>query len=318
MKAAVLHAPYDLRIEETDVPKAGADGLVVRIPNCAVCATDTQQYVGATHPRLPMVMGHEAAGEVVEVGSDLSGYQVGDRLTFWCHFGCFAEYTRLLPHELAMGRLQDHVTWEQGANTQLLCACLRGTETAQIRPGHKAIVMGQGPVGLLVMQGARALGAQVAGVDLFDLRVDMARRLGADLALNAREKGWPQLIADQLGQVDVVFDCMNEDLSAEKTGLRDAAGLLRPGGLCVVLSLGEEPRGPAPQSLVHHQISLVPSYTPMERSRELMQMACNMVADGRVDVTTFITHRMELAQVAEAMELSRQRPDEVVKIMVRI
>jgi len=318
MKAAVLHAPYDLRLEERDVPQAGADGLVLRIHNCAVCGTDTQMYVGATHPHLPTIMGHEAAGEVVEVGSQLNGYQVGERLTFWCHFGCFAEYTRIVPADLAVGRLPDNVTWEQGANTQLLCACLRGVDTAQLQSGQRALVMGQGPVGLLVMQGAKATGAQVIGVDLYDLRVDMARRLGADMAIKAREPDWPERIRQELGEVDVVFDCMNEDLSQGKTGLRDAFRVLREGGRCVMLSLGEDPRGPAPQTIVHRLISMQPSYVPMERSRQLMQIACELVADGRVDVHTFVTHRMELDQVEEALRLSRERPDEVVKIMLRI
>ncbi len=319
MKAAVLHAPHDLRLEEVPVPEVRDDAVLLRIRACAVCGTDTQIYKGADPRPLPCILGHEASGEVVAVGRRVAGIGIGDRLTFWVSFGCFAEYASILPATLAIGHLADHVNWEQGANTQLLCACLRGVDRAGIQQGQKVVVLGQGPVGLLVLQAAKACGAAaVVGVDLFGVRLAMSRRVGAALALNGRDESWPDRVREEIGEADVVLDCMNDDLTAGKRGLELAFRTLRATGRCVILSLADELRGPAPQQIVHKCITVCPSYVPLDRSRELMHMACDLVATGAVDVDSFVTHRIPLAQVAEGIELSRTHPDEAVKIMVRV
>jgi len=321
MRAAVLHAPRDLRIEDVPVPSAGDDGLVLRIHSCAICGTDTQMYVGADPvTRYPSIPGHEASGEVVEAGPGAGSYRAGERLTFWVSFGCFAEYVRIVPHKIAVSRLDDGMTWEQGAITQLLCACLRGVDCADIRDGERALVLGCGPVGLLTLQAvkAHAQPAAIAAADLLDNRIALAAQLGADVALSAREPDWPRQVVDGVGEVDVVFDCMNDDLSADKDAGRKLLGAMKPGGRIIVLSLADEPRYPSPQAMLRRRVSLHPSYVPMERTRELMQLATALVAQGQVDVRSFVTHRLPLERVAEGMEMTRERPDEVIKVMVSV
>ncbi|MFQ5811347.1 MAG: alcohol dehydrogenase catalytic domain-containing protein, partial [Armatimonadota bacterium] len=132
------------------MPTAEEHGLVLKVHSCAICGTDTHRYFGTYGPRrYPTILGHEASGEVVEVGPHAASYEVGDRLTFWVSFGCFAEYVRIEPRNVAVGRLANDMTWEQGANTQLLCACLRAVDCASIQDGERVLVLGCGPVGLL-------------------------------------------------------------------------------------------------------------------------------------------------------------------------
>ena len=320
MKAAVLHGPRDLRIEEVPTPQAGPHDLLVRIHSCAICGTDTQIYFGAHQAgRYPMILGHEASADIVEVGRELSGYRVGERITFWVHFGSFAEYNCFDPARVAVGELPAHVTWDAGANTQLLCACLRGVDCSGLREGHTALVLGQGPVGLLTLQGARVYGAGTTlGVDLLDSRLAMSERVGATATVNASEPGWPERVLEAAGEVDVAFDCMNDDLSPNEDALEQLLRAMRPGGQIVVLSLGSRRRGPSPHRLVGRNVTIKPSYVPFERARELIGVACDLVGRGEVDVDSFITHRISLDEVARGMELTREQPESVIKIMVQV
>ncbi len=321
MRAAVLHGPRDLRIEDVPMPESGDDGLLLKIHCCAICGTDTQTYMGRYGSRqYPTRLGHEASGEVVEVGSEAGTCRAGDRLTFWVSGGCFAEYVRIVPANVAISRLDDGVTWEQGANAQLLCACLRGVDCADIQEGERVLVLGCGPVGLLTLQGVRAhtKAGAIGATDLFENRIALARQLGADVALSGAEPEWPQQVVDGIGEADVVFDCMNDDLSAEKDAGQKLLSAMAEGGRVVILSLSDEPRYPSPQAMLKKLVSLRPSYVPLERARELMDLAAAFVADGRVDVHSFVTHRVPLERLAEGIEMTRDRPDEVVKVIVGI
>ncbi|MFQ6097105.1 MAG: zinc-binding dehydrogenase, partial [Armatimonadota bacterium] len=320
MKAAVLHGPLDLRIEEVPTPEPGLDGVVVRIHSCAVCGTDAQMYVGAHQTvTYPIILGHEASAEVVEVGRNVTGHSPGERVTFWVKFGSFAEYNSFEPRNVAVGRLADNVTWDQGASAQLLCACLRGVDCSGLRDGQTALCLGQGPVGLLTLQAARARGAGVAvGVDLYENRLAASARVGARLTVSAHDPHWPERVREAVGEVDVAFDCMNDDLSPKRDALERLLMVMRPGGVIVVLSLADQCRGPSPQRQIARNVTIKPSFVPLERTRELMELACDLVAAGRVDVDSLITHRMSLDDVERGLQLSRQRPDEVLKVMVQV
>jgi len=321
MRAAVLHGPRDLRIEHVPMPTAGDDGLVLKVHYCAVCGTDTQTYFGRYGgDRYPKMLGHEASGEVVAVGPEAGSHQTGDRITFWVSGGCFAEYARIVPGNVAVGRLDDGMTWEQGANTQLLCACLRAVDCAEITDGERVLVIGCGPVGLLTLQGVRAhtKAAAIAAADLFENRVGLAAQLGADVAVSARDADWPQRVVDAIGEADVVFDCMNDDLSPGHDAGEKLLSAMTSGGRIIVLSLSDESRYPSPQDVLKKLVSVRPTHVPMARVRELMDISIALVANGSVDVRSFITDRIPLERVAEGIEMTRERPGEVVKVMVGI
>ena len=229
MKAAVLYGPNDVRIEDVPEPELVPGGALLRVRACAICGSDAMMYRGDHDCEYPTIMGHEAAGEVVVVADDVSKTKVGDRITFWCHYGCFAEYTCVPTAEVAIGHLAGSVTFEQGGNTQLLCAVMRGVECAELREGDRVLVVGQGPVGLMALQGARAKGAgKTVGTDLHPNRIAMSQRLGADLALDGGSADWPDAVRDQIGEIDVVFDCMTDDGTPDCRGLNQAMRCMRP------------------------------------------------------------------------------------------
>ncbi len=319
MKAAVFHGPMDMRIEDAPEPELVPGGALLRIHACAICGSDAMIYRGDHDYPHPSIIGHEAAGEVVAVADDARNVKVGERITFWCHYGCFAEYTCLPTHQVAIGPLGESVTFEQGANTQLLCAVIRGVRCAQLQKGERVLVLGQGPVGLMALQGARADGAaKVAATDLHPNRIAMSRRLGADIALDGAAPDWPDVVRDAIGEVDVVLDCMTDDESPQGQALEQAMKCMKVGGRYVMIGMGAQPRGLSALAMLNKQITLIPTYQPMDNVQEIMDQCCRWVADGSVDVTSFVTHRIQLEEVLEGFELVLNRPEEVIKVMVEI
>lgn len=319
MKAAVFHGPLDMRIENAPEPELVAGGALLCIRACAICGSDAMIYRGDHDYPHPSIIGHEAAGEVIAVADDARNVNVGDRITFWCHYGCFAEYTCLPTQQVVIGHLGESVTFEQGANTQLLCAVMRGVRCAKLQKGERVLVLGQGPVGLMALQGARADGAaKIATTDLRPNRIAMSRRLGADIALDGTAPDWPEAVRDTIGEVDVVLDCMTDDESTDRQALNQAMKCTRVGGRYVMIGMGARPRGLSALTMLSRQVTLIPTYQPMERVQEIMDQCCQWVADGTVDVTSFVTHRIQLENLAEGFEMVLNRPQEVIKVMVEI
>ena len=319
MKAAVLYGPNDVRIEDVPEPELAPGGALVRIHACAICGSDAMMYRGNLRSEYPAIMGHEAGGEVVATADDVSKVKVGDRITFWGHYGCFAEYTCLPTADVAVGHLAATVTLEQGANTQLLCAVMRGIECGEVQEGDRVLVVGQGPVGLMTLQGARATGAgSVVGTDLHPNRIAMSQRLGADLALDGASPDWPDAVRDQIGEIDVVFDCMTNDQTPDARAIDQAMSCLRNGGKYVMIGHGTKPRALNALTMVSKVITLIPTHQPMDRVQQIMDQCCQWVADGTVDVTSFVTHHLALEELAEGFDMVQSRPQETIKVMVTI
>lgn len=317
MKAAVLHGPKDLRIEDVPEPELEPGGALLRIHACAICGSDSMMYRGDHGLEYPASMGHEAGAEVVAVADDVSRVKVGDRITFWCHYGCFAEHTCLPTESVAIGWLPDPVTYEQGAAIQLLCAVMRGVDSAELREGDRVLVIGQGPVGLMVLQGARARGAgKTVGTDLHPNRIAMSQRLGADLSLDGASPDWPDAVRDTIGEVDMVFDCMMDDGTPDRRAMNQAMSCLRRRGKYVMLGQGTQPRAFSAFTMTTKLITLVPGHQPMGRVQHIMDECCQWVANGTVDVTSFVTHHLPLERLTEGLEMALHRRHEAIKVMV--
>jgi len=320
MTAARMHGPRDLRIEEIPVPPVPDDGLLVQIGCCAICnGSDRIQFLGEGGPKYPFVIGHEASGEVTAVGKHVAGYAVGDRLTFWGHQGSFAQFTAIRPHLLAVGKMPDGMTYEQGALTQLLCSILRGTESGKITKGDRVLVIGQGPVGLLAAQACKALGASpVITVDFHENRLEMSRRLGADVVVNAREDDMAEAVRKNAGAVSVVFDAYGDDLAPDGATMGRAIELIEEHGRYILFGLSHKYRSFSPARVLYKKISLVTTHVPQPVAQRVMQDAVRFVAEGTVRVDPIITDRISLADLEDGIIRTIERPAEVIKVVVNI
>ena len=217
MNALVLTAYNTFTLEDVPTPTPRRDEVLVRVRACGICGSDVHGMDGTTGRRIPpIVMGHEAAGTIAETGDDVEGWRIGDRVTFdstiycgkcaYCkqdrvnlcedrrvlgvscedyrQHGAFAEYVAVPARVLYA--LPDAVPFEHAAMVEPAAVALHAVSHASIVPCDSAVVIGAGMIGLLIVQALRARGyQQIIAVDVEDARLELAKRVGADHALNA-------------------------------------------------------------------------------------------------------------------------------------
>jgi L-idonate 5-dehydrogenase len=334
MKAAVIHAPLDLRIEDADIPAMGPYDVRVRIRAGGICGSDLHYYLhggfGTVRLKQPMILGHEIAGEVMEVGAQVSRVQPGDRVAInpsqpcgHCRFcldgkpnhcldmrfygsamrmphvqGAFREV--LVCNEVQAVPIPAALPLEKAAFAEPLAVCLHAARQAGPLLGQRVLVTGSGPIGALAVLVARQAGArEVVATDIMEAPLAIARRIGADIALNTA--GDPEALtrfkADK-GRFDAVFEA-----SGSGVALAGAMEVTRPGGTIVQLGLaGGEMTLPI-NMLVAKEIALRGTF----RFHEEFAWAVHFLATGTIDVSPLLTEIVPLSEAVRAFELAADR-----------
>ena len=328
-RAAVLYAPGDLRVEQRSTPEPGPREVLVEVAAVGVCGSDVHYYehgrIGPFVVREPLVLGHESAGRVAALGSEVTRHAVGDRVTLEpgvpcgrcreCRAGrynlcrdvrffatppidgAFANYVTI--HEDFAFALPDTVSDEAGALMEPLSVAIWACRKANVSPGDRVLVTGAGPIGLLAQQCALAFGATgVTVTDVSDARLELARRTGATRALHAGE---------DVGEVDALIEC-----SGHPAALAAGVAAVRPAGTAVIVGMGPEEDATVPLSLIQaREIWLTGTF----RYANTYPTAIALAAEGRVDLEAIITGRYELADAEAALNAGREDPANV-KAMV--
>jgi L-idonate 5-dehydrogenase len=334
MKAAVIHAPRDLRIDEIAHPTTGPGEVMVRIRAGGICGSDLHYYqdggFGTVRIREPMILGHEMAGEVVEIGTGVTGLAVGDRVAVnpsrpcgHCRYclegvpqhcldmrfygsamrmphmqGGFREFL-VCPAAQAV-RLPADTPLELAAFAEPLSVCLHAARQAGSVHGRRVLVTGVGPIGALCVLVARHGGArEIVVTDLADAPLAMAKRVGADLALNARTD--PQALdrfAADKGHFDVAFEA-----SGAGPALAGALQAVRPGGTIVQVGIGGSEAKVPLNTLVAKEINLRGTF----RFHEEFAWAVDLLSARALDVMPLLTEILPLDQAARAFELAGDR-----------
>lgn len=267
------------------IPEISEDEILVKIHATAICGTDLHiyhwgEYAANRMKRLPMVFGHETAGEIVEIGKNVTGYQIGDRVTTETHIPCnhcyqcqngrphlcenmqifgvtvpgaFSEYAVF--HKDCIMKLEDGITYEEGAMLEAMGAGVHGVEVAQVK-GKTVLVSGCGPIGLMVVGACKAHGAQsIIACDLVDSKLELAKTMGADYVINSGEE-------DLENAVKALTNGVGVDATIDITGNGKAivAGLrsLRKAGIFISVGL---PNGKIPIDLTEDIIYREVVYT---------------------------------------------------------
>jgi len=346
MRAAVYRGPGEISVETVPVPDILDGEILVRVRACGVCGTDLKKIEQALVPP-PRIFGHEVAGVVAAVGAAVKGYKVGDRVATHHHIPCrecfycarklfsqcefyrrtgttagfepagggFAEYIRVMDWIVAGGTvpIPDNVSFEEASFLEPLNTCLKALETASLEPGEVVVVYGQGPVGLLMMQAARAQGARVLGLDFLEARLETARELGAEAALDpARD--------DVVRAVAGMTDGRGADLAivaaASPEAVADAQRIVRRGGR-VLLFAQTVPGELIPvdaSSICMEEKRLIGSYSA---SVELQEKAAQMIFERRINVARLISHRFPLERLEEGIRLASHPSASSLKIVIQ-
>jgi threonine dehydrogenase-like Zn-dependent dehydrogenase len=312
---------------DTPVPHPGEGELLVKVAACGICGSDLHIYeweLGAERavPTMPAVLGHEPAGEVVEVGPRVSGFKVGDHVALdpfgqcgqcghctagrynYCDHptrlsGAFAEFC-IAPVNNAWV-VPKSMDLETAAMLEPFGTGVHAVELSRLHAGDSAVIEGPGPIGLSAALSARALGVTsivITGLNVDEERLALAGRMGfRTVAVN--DRGWTDQVLALMppGGADVVFDASG--------ALDSARQIVRKGGTLVQLGWpARDVAGAELRALFFHGVTIIPSRV---RTPETWRRAIAMVAGGAVDLKPMVTHRYDLDHGLEAFELLKKR-----------
>lgn len=333
MKALVYHGPRDLRLEQVPTPQPGAGEVRLKVLSTGICGSDVHGYLGITGRRIPpMVMGHEFAGVVDAAGHGADGVPVGLKATVqpvnfcgeceYClrgetnlclrrrFFGVMAENGSMaeylcVPAKLVVP-LPEGLSMEQGAMSEAIAVAYGAVRRAGDVSGRSVLVVGAGPIGLFILQMAKALGAgRVTVSDLDENRLKKALELGADDAVNP---GRQDLSAALPGGVEVSFEAVGTTATVAQ-----AISATKSGGTVVWVGNSHKIVEVDMQSVVTRKISILGSY--IYTHREFAE-AVELLGRGVIKCAPLISHRFPLEQGPQVFAAMADRPGDYLKVVL--
>jgi alcohol dehydrogenase len=352
MRAAIFVEPGRIVLDDKRIPDVGALDALVRITTTTICGTDVHILKGEYPVEKGLTIGHEPVGIIEKLGSAVAGYQEGQRVIVGaitpsgtsnaCLCGCLsqdgvgtkhgfkamggwrfgntidgcqAEYVLVPDANANLTLVPDDLTDEQVLMCpDIMTTGFAGAESGQVRIGDTVAVFAQGPIGLCATAGAKLSGATtIITVDGIAERLDISRRVGADVTINFRE-------TEPVAEIMRLTDGRGVDVAIEALGTQqtfeNALRVLRPGGTLSSLGVYSSdlriPLGAFSAGL--GDIKIVTSLCPGGKERLRRMMA--VIQSGRVDLKPLVTHRMKLEQIEAAYELFANQRDGVLKIAI--
>ncbi|MEM0223710.1 MAG: zinc-dependent dehydrogenase [Thermofilum sp.] len=342
MLALRLHDKKDLRLESVDLPRLEGPGAILRVKAAGICATDVKAYITGARTKLPITLGHEFAGEIVEASDEYREY-IGRRVVVnpnifcgRCEYclrgehvlcpnrytmgidvdGSFAEYVMIPDRAFKVGgvcEIPSNLSYEEASLIEPLSACFRGQRKLGIGPGEVVAIIGAGPIGLMHLKLAKAFGAaKVIMSEIDDKRLEIAEKLGADYLINPAREDLEKRMHEITGGrgADVVIVAVSVGAAQ-----RDALKIVARGGrvnFFAGLPAGKE-EIPINTNIIHYkQITVLGTsmQTPFEFRRTL-----DLVSAGIVDLKPLITHVFGLNDGLEAFSTALR--GEGLKIVIK-
>lgn len=338
MRVAMYYSNSDVRLEEMPVPEIGLGEILMKVHASGICGSDLMEWYRL--PKAPLVLGHEVAGEVVEVGDGVQKFAPGDRVIATHHVPCntcryclrgnhsscrtlrtthfdpggFAEYIRLPAINVDRGvlKLPDEVTYDEASFVEPLGCVVRGQRLAGFGMTDSVLVMGSGITGLLHIQLARAQGAgRIMATDVNDYRLRAALDFGADAAIHAGDDAASRVKEINDGRLpDMVIVC-----TGAASAIDSAFRLTDSGGTILFFA----PSGPDARMSVPFNdywwsgIKTVSSYAA---SPEDLALALDLIRARRVNVGDMVTHRIPLSETGRGFKMVEEARDSI-KVIVQ-
>ncbi|XP_016421350.1 sorbitol dehydrogenase-like [Sinocyclocheilus rhinocerous] len=332
--SVVVHSKGELRLEQRPIPEPGPNEVLLQMHSVGICGSDVHMWqngrIGDFVLKQPMVLGHEASGRVVKVGSAVTHLNAGDRVAvepgapreideffksghynlspsvFFCSCppddGTLCRYYK---HNANFCyKLPDNLTYEEGALIEPLSVGIHACRRAGVTLGSSVFVCGAGPIGLVSLLAAKAMGAsQVIISDLYSDRLAKAKEMGADFLLHVKKEDEPKEMAKK---VEGMLGCMPQ-ISIECTGVQSsiqtAIYAARSGGVVVPVGFGAEMTTVPLLNAAVREVDIRGVF----RYCNTWPVAISMLVSKKVNVKPLVTHRFPLEQAMQAFEMSRQR-----------
>lgn len=338
MKAAVYHGKQDIRVEEIPEKKIKENEVLIQIKYCGVCGTDMHIFNGdggisAVTP--PLIPGHEFSGIIARIGSSVTSVKVGDRVCgdpndmcgacYFCkngkpHFclnnvgigttvdGGFAEY--VVMREKQVYKIPEHLSFMEAAMAEPMSCCLHGLDLCEIKAGDTVLVMGGGPIGIIMLQLAKNAGASqvILSEPVLEKR-ELALKLGADKTINPLEEDVETVLKASYANVDKVIECVGS--------LKTQADAIRIAGkgatiMLFGLTTPEESISVRPDDIFKKELKITSSFI----NPYTFERAVQVLGAGRIDVKSIITNIVPLDDIVAVFtnpEL-RRRGKAMIKI----
>jgi len=348
MRAAVYRGVNDVRIETVAVPEIKAGEVLMRVHSCGICGTDLKKIHTGSHSA-PRIFGHETAGTIVAIGDGVKDFAVGDRVMVFHHIPCgncyycrkktfaqcevykkvgctagfepsgggFAEYVRVMDWIVRRGlvKIPDGVPFEQAAFVEPVNTCLKAIKNLNLAADETVLVIGQGPIGIMLAALAARTGAKVLTSDLYAERHAIAATYGLQHPIDAGKE-------DVVAAAHAASEGRGADAVILAVGgnalIRTAMDAARPGGR--VLLFAQTQHGEAvidPAAVCMDEKSLVGSYSA---SVDIQDEGVALVFDGYktgFDLTRLISHRYSLEEAVTAIDLASHPSATSMKVFIQ-
>jgi L-iditol 2-dehydrogenase len=345
MLAAVYRGVNDVRLETVPVPQIGPGEMLVRVHSCGVCGTDLKKISTGSHSA-PRIFGHETSGLVAAVGDGVRQYRPGDRVMVFHHIPCrecfycrsktfaqcatykkvgctagfepsgggFAEYVRVMDWIVKRGtvRIPDGVSYEQACFVEPVNTCMKGIDALHLQKGETVLVIGQGPIGIILSALAKRMGASLITSDLYPERLKIGLRFGFDNSIDASRTNVVDRVrelTDGRGGDAVILAVGGNSL------IRAAMDAARPGGR--VLLFAQTQHGEAvidPAAVCVDEKTLLGSYSA---SLDLQEESVRFVMRREMDLERLVSHRFPLDQCTKALALAAHPRPSSMKIVIQ-
>lgn len=327
MRALVIEKPFVAVVKEVPVPEIGDDELLIKVACCGVCGTDVHIFKGEYLGSYPIIPGHEFSGTVAKVGKSVTKFKVGDRVAVEPNISCdnchsclnnrqnfcehwsavgvtrpggMAEYT-VAPEKAAF--LVGGLPMEEGAFVEPLSCVLHGIEKAHIKLADNVLILGAGPIGMLLCRMAKLQGAAtITQVDKNQARLEMVRQYGASRV----EESLDNLPKDFY---DVVIDASGATFLMEQ-GIKYA----RKGGTVLLFGVPHKDAilRLSAFSIFEKGLTILSSYTSVRNSIQ----AIRLLETGLIGAGKLVSHRMQLEQFTQAVKILEEGSENVLKVMM--
>jgi len=345
MQAAVYRGKNDVRLETVPVPRIGRGEMLLRVHTCGICGTDLKKIALGSHSA-PRIFGHETSGVVAAIGEGVRQWRPGDRVVVFHHVPCgecfycrhktfaqcetykkvgctagfepsgggFAEYVRVMDWIVHKGtvRIPDGVSYEQACFVEPVNTCMKGIERLALEADETVVVIGQGPIGIILSQLAKRAGAHVITSDLYSQRLTIAASFRLQNGIDASR-------ADTVQAVRKLTEGRGADAAILAVGgnalIRTAIDAVRPGGR--VLLFAQTARGEVmidPATVCVDEKTLLGSYSA---SVELQEDSVRFVMDREMNLELLISHRFPLAGSVAALTLAACPQPDSMKVVIQ-
>lgn len=345
MLAAVYRGKNDVQLETVPVPEIGPGEILVKVNTCGICGTDLKKIATGSHSA-PRIFGHETSGTVACVGGRVSQWKPGDRVMVFHHIPCgncyycqhktfaqcetykrvgctagfepsgggFAEYVRVMDWIVEEGtvRIPPETSFEQACFVEPVNTCMKGIERMVLEPGETVVVIGQGPIGIILSTLAKRAGANVITSDLYEQRLTISKDFGLDNAINASH-------SDVVAEARKRTEGRGADAAILAVGsnslIRTAMDVVRPGGR--VLLFAQTQHGDAvfdPAAVCVDEKTLIGSYSA---SIDLQPESVRFVMGQEMALERLISHRFPLTEAVEALRLAADPQPGSMKIVIQ-